>query len=100
MTSAVHDGADQQSIGEPPGAWTGPLLIGTEAAPATAAVLVAEPDGLPRLVWTGPATPGLDAGQLVAAREHGTAPPGNQGGERLSVPLLPEVSRLWFGRPG
>ncbi len=75
-----------------------PVLLG--AAPGTAVAITPDSIGLPRLAWTGPAGPGLDAAQLVAAREHGTTAPGNQGGERLTVPLLPEVSQLWFGRPG
>jgi alpha-galactosidase len=44
--------------------------------------------------------PGLDPAQIVAAREYGTQSQGNQGGERLTTSLLPEVAQLWFGRPG
>jgi alpha-galactosidase len=80
------------------------VLLG--AAEGTAVVVIPDgtiPDsaGLPRLAWTGPTVAGLDPAQIAAAREHGSAAPGsNQGGERLTVPVLPEVSQLWFGRPG
>ncbi len=74
------------------------LLVGAD--PGTAAVLVPDPAGLPRLAWTGPAAAGLDAAQVAAVREQGTARPGTPGSEALTVALLPEVSRLWYGRPG
>ncbi len=84
---------------------TGPLLFGAghtpgRAAARTVAVLALDVEGLPRLVWTGPDQPGLEPTQLVNAREGGTRRHGNEGGERQSVALVPEVSRLWFGRPG
>ncbi|CAN5392994.1 alpha-galactosidase [soil metagenome] len=87
---------------------TGPILFsGTNERSAstdesTALVLVLDQDspGLPRLAWTGTAAAGLDAADIVSVREHGTLEVGNHGGDRHSVPLLPEVAGLWFGRPG
>jgi alpha-galactosidase len=86
------------------------MLIGADAPPGadpdpgapgrTGAVLLPDLTGLPRLAWTGPLTPGLDAAQIAAAREQGTRAPDTQGGQALTVSLLPEVSQLWFGRPG
>ena len=78
------------------------VIIGgaDRGAAATVAVLAADPDGLPGLLWTGPATPGLDADQVAAARGHGASPPTGTAADRFGLALLPEVARLWMGRPG
>jgi alpha-galactosidase len=81
------------------------VLLGAAATPTraserTSMVLVEDRAGTPRLAWVGPAAPGLDADDIAAAKDEGTSPAGSHSGAARSVPLLPEIAGLWFGRPG
>jgi alpha-galactosidase len=81
------------------------MLIGSgrtadRSAGRTVAVVSEDEMGLPRLLWTGPDAPGLNASGVAVARDHSGESGYDDGNDPGSVALLPEVARLWFGRPG
>ncbi len=75
------------------------LLTGVGGGDATALVLDPTAEHA-SVCWFGAATEGLDPVEVARSVQEGTAVFSNQGGNAMSVPLLPEVARLWFGRPG
>jgi alpha-galactosidase len=66
----------------------------------TALVLVPVDSGLPKIGWVGTATPGLNAADVTTVRQAGTLEYSNHGGDPHWASVVPEVSHLWFGRPG
>jgi len=63
-------------------------------------VLLPVAERLPRLAWVGVAADGIDAAGVAAAVGTGSAAEDDHTSHRRPVAILPEVSDLWFGRPG
>ncbi len=89
----------------PDAASPSPLWLGSPDPDGTGTAVVLAPvaDALPTVAWLGAIRPGLDGPEcgadLLATVGTATAPSSSQSTTGRAVPLLPEVSRSWLGRP-
>jgi alpha-galactosidase len=71
-------------------------------APAggTTVILSRDPRGLPLVAWVGVLGAGADPVDVATAIGAAVAPTSSQALMSRAVPLLPQVSQSWLGRPG